>query len=243
MWIDDQVLKACAEPMAIQLWVPEAPMVVLGRGNRVDKEVNVRACVHDGIPIMKRLGGGGTVLLHSGCLIVSLGLWVQDFYANDRYFRLLNQSVIDSLQPDLPEVSFGQRGYSDIVVGHLKVAGTSLFRSRNFLLYQASLLVDMQIEWIEKYLAHPSLEPDYRKGRTHRDFLTDLESLGGCKAADWQQKLQVRLPLQLQKHFAEDLLVPQESQIPHVLSRVGEEWLKPEEIEAALETSNTNLNR
>jgi lipoate-protein ligase A len=234
MWIDDQVLKACARPLATEVWIPDAPMVVLGRGNKVEKEVNVRACVEDGIPILKRLGGGGTVLLHSGCLIVSLGLWVKEFYANDRYFRLLNQSVIDCLNQELPQLSFDQRGHSDIVHGQLKIAGTSLFRSRNYLMYQASILVDMQIDWIEKYLAHPSLEPDYRKGRSHRDFLTDLGALGQKDVKRWQTIFDEQLPAFVDRNFAAEKIAPQVTQIPHVLSRVGEEWLKPEEIEAAL---------
>lgn len=234
MWIDDQVLKACARPLATEVWIPEAPMVVLGRGNKVEREVNVRACVDDGIPILKRLGGGGTVLLHSGCLIVSLGLWVKEFYANDRYFRLLNQSVIDCLNRELPQLSFDQRGHSDIVHGQLKIAGTSLFRSRNYLMYQASILIDMQIEWIEKYLAHPSLEPDYRKGRSHRDFLTDLGTLGQKDVKLWRDIFIENLPVYVEKNFAAEKIEPQDAQIPHVLSRVGEEWLKPEEIAAAL---------
>lgn len=234
MWIDDQVLKACARPLATEVWIPEAPMVVLGRGNKVEKEVNVRACVEDGIPILKRLGGGGTVLLHSGCLIVSLGLWVKEFYANDRYFRLLNQSVIDCLNRELPQLAFDQRGHSDIVHGQLKIAGTSLFRSRNYLMYQASILIDMQIEWIEKYLAHPSLEPDYRKGRSHRDFLTDLGTLGQNDVERWRDIFVENLPAFVDRNFAAEKIAPQDAQIPHVLSRVGEEWLKPEEIEAAL---------
>jgi lipoate-protein ligase A len=234
MWIDDQVLKACARPLATEVWIPDAPMVVLGRGNKVEKEVNVRACVEDGIPILKRLGGGGTVLLHSGCLIVSLGLWVKEFYANDRYFRLLNQSVIDCLNQELPQISFDQRGHSDIVHGQLKIAGTSLFRSRNYLMYQASILVDMQIDWIEKYLAHPSLEPDYRKGRSHRDFLTDLGTLGQKDVKRWRTIFDEQLPAFVDRNFAAEKIEPQDAQIPHVLSRVGEEWLKPEEIAAAL---------
>jgi lipoate-protein ligase A len=234
MWIDDQVLKACALPLASEVWIPTTPMVVLGRGNKVEKEVNVHACVRDGIPILKRLGGGGTVLLHSGCLIVSLGLWVKEFYANDRYFRLLNQSVIDCLNVELPQQAFDQRGHSDIVQGHRKVAGTSLFRSRNFLLYQASILVDMQIDWIEKYLAHPSLEPDYRQGRRHRDFLTDLGTLGQPDVSHWHRLLQTELPGFVERNFAGERIPPQDVQIPHVLSRIGEEWLKPEEIQAAL---------
>jgi lipoate-protein ligase A len=92
----------------------------------------------------------------------------------------------------------------------------------------------MQIDWIEKYLAHPSLEPDYRKGRSHRDFLTDLGTLGQKDVKRWQAIFDEQLPAFVDRNFAAEKIEPQDAQIPHVLSRVGEEWLKPEEIEAAL---------
>ena len=52
-----------------------------------------------------------------------------------------------------------------------------MFRSRNYLLYQASLLVDSKIDLISKYLAHPSKEPTYRKKRPHSDFLIGLSQI------------------------------------------------------------------
>lgn len=242
MWIDDQVLLACNEAMTVKCWVPERPTVVLGRGNKVAKEVKVRACIDDGIPIVKRLGGGGTVILHQGCLIISLGLWVKDFYANDRYFKALNSAVIDGLKLGLPAIDFGQRGFSDIVSGIHKCAGTSLFRSRNYLLYQASILVDMQLELIETYLAHPSAEPDYRKARTHRDFLVDLKGLGQGDLGYWQNEFKKNLPAAIEAHLLGELIESQPGQVPHVLGRVGEEWLQSEEILAALNL-DPNIDR
>ena len=233
MWIDDQVLTACDQAIAIKCWIPEKPIVVLGRANRIEKEVQVRACIKAGIPMVKRLGGGGTVVLHEGCVIVSLGLWVKDFYANDRYFSGLNSSVIDCLQHTLPSVNFAQRGHSDIVSGDRKCAGTSLFRSRNYLLYQASLLVDMRLNLIEFCLNHPTLEPDYRLGRQHKDFLVDLKSLGGGDSDLWCEALNKGLQPALLKYLKADLIEPQVAQIPHIKSRIGEQWLRQEEIDTA----------
>ena len=34
------------------------------------------------------------------------------------------------------------------------------------------------IWWIEKYLKHPSKEPDYRQGRKHSEFVTSLHESG-----------------------------------------------------------------
>jgi lipoate---protein ligase len=72
-------------------------VVVLGSSNQPDVEVQVNNCQRDGIPILKRYGGGGTVLLYDGCVIVSLGLWVRQHYQNKLYFECLNQAVIEAL--------------------------------------------------------------------------------------------------------------------------------------------------
>ena len=33
---------------------------------------------------------------------------------------------------------------------------------------------------MERYLQHPPREPDYRRGRSHRDFMGDLATLAGA---------------------------------------------------------------
>src|SRR5687768_7349763 len=94
MWIDDQVLKESHLDLCLKSWIPSEPVVVLGRSNKRRTEANRDRCEQDGIPILKRLGGGGTVILHDECLVVSCGLWVRDYYKNDLYFRNLNQALI-----------------------------------------------------------------------------------------------------------------------------------------------------
>lgn len=222
MWIDDQVLSECEKNICLKLWVPTDPVVVLGRSNRLSVEVNQEACEREGIPVLKRLGGGGTVVLHAGCLIVSCGLWVRDYYKNDLYFRLLNQSVIDVLESETKSVSFGQRGFSDIVEGEKKIAGTSLFRSRHFLMYQASILVDAKIEMIEAYLQHPSAEPDYRKGRSHRDFVSDLKAYSPHAPADWLKIFEEKLEERILSRFEEERIEAVPAQQPHIKGRIGE---------------------
>lgn len=126
MWIDDQVLMESHQDICLKTWVPNEAVVVLGRSNKRGTEANRAACEADAVPILKRLGGGGTVILHDQCLVVSCGLWVKDYYKNDLYFRHLNQSIIDVFQSQLPAQGFTQRGYSDIVLGDKKLVGTSL---------------------------------------------------------------------------------------------------------------------
>lgn len=198
-------------------------MVVLGRSNQIDKEVNAAACANHEVPILRRYGGGGTVVLYPGCLIVSVGTWVKSQYDNDYYFRKLNQSIIDAIHMRQPELALEQKGHSDIVCGQKKIAGTSLFRSRHYLLYQASLIVEMDLEKIESYLKHPSREPDYRKGRGHRDFLSSLsaESNQNETCSQWEEHFQICYPKCLKRCLENEVVEPQWDHIKHLLKRAS----------------------
>jgi lipoate-protein ligase A len=119
-------------------------------------------------------------------------------------------------------LSFDQRGYSDIVIHDKKCVGTSLFRSRNYLLYQASLLIDLDVAAIERYLAHPSAEPDYRKGRRHRDFLCGLREHTPLSPQQWREIFVRELEPHLEETLRHDLIDPRVDQMPHLHSRMGE---------------------
>jgi lipoate-protein ligase A len=38
----------------------------------------------------------------------------------------------------------------------------------------SSILISAPIDEIERYLKHPTDEPDYRRSRSHREFITDV---------------------------------------------------------------------
>jgi lipoate-protein ligase A len=83
-----------------------------------------------------------------------------------------------ALIADALRAAFGipavQRGTGDLCLGDRKFLGSSLFRRRRLLFYQASLLVSADLTLLDRYLAHPSREPEYRRGRPHADFVVNL---------------------------------------------------------------------
>lgn len=221
MWIDDELLERCAERLVVSTWVPESPLVVLGSSNVAEAEVEVERCAKDGIPVLKRYGGGGTVLLHSGCVVASVGAWVRQPFQNKFYFERLNQALIDALADSWPACSgLGQRGLSDIVHGDRKIAGTSLFRSRNYLLYQVSLLVEADVAAIGLYLKHPTKEPDYRKGRSHASFLAGLSDVvPGLDAETCRMRLESAFSDCLERQLEGELIAPETAQFPALTAR------------------------
>lgn len=227
MWIDDQVIEQCEHQHTLKIWIPETFKVVLGSGNKVDTEVIEASCKKNGIPVLKRYGGGGTVLLHPKCVIVSYGTWVKSPFNNSVYFRLINEAVIDALANKWPIFSdLSHAGISDIAYKDKKICGTSMFRSRNYLLYQASILIETNIEEIETYLSHPSKEPDYRKGKSHRDFLTSLNEIDSSAQVSFvKEQLESQLQKELNKKLIDELEIPLKKHIPYLLKRakVGRE--------------------
>ena len=221
MWIDDQILVRAREDLVVHCFVPDANSVVLGCSNKPQLEVDQEFCQKAGIPVLRRYGGGGTVVLYPGCVVISVGVWVRDQYENAWYFRSLNQSVIDLLRELYPEHAegFGQKGISDITYDERKIAGTSLFRSKNYLLYQASLLVDCDFELISGCLTHPSREPEYRGGRPHKEFLFGLSSLASHGVQEVCIRIGQKLPNQIRDRLNPRLIASQPGHIKHLMKR------------------------
>jgi lipoate-protein ligase A len=220
MWIDDRILERCDEPLALQAWVPESPMVVLGASNQVDIEVNAANCLRKNIPILKRYGGGGTVVLYPGCVVLSLGTWVRQDFQNQFYFQHLNRAFISVLEKWTGQNQLHQDGVSDIVGGSKKLVGTSLFRSRNYLLYQASLLVHLDLELIDECLQHPSREPEYRKGRSHGSFLKGFDTYNsGLSVNEVAEQTRLTYSSFLKESMGSELISPIESQFKNILQR------------------------
>lgn len=163
--------------LQVVLSVPDAWSVVMGASGKADREVHIDALEADGVPLLKRRGGGGTVLLGPNTLVICVRAWVPHLFRNLGYFAAINRALIDALTELIP-CEFAQRGISDIAVDQRKVVGSSIFRRKHLLVYQASLLVDLDIARIDRYLKHPPKEPDYRLGRSHVEFVTSLRALG-----------------------------------------------------------------
>ncbi|NLC49283.1 MAG: hypothetical protein GX762_02810, partial [Bacteroidales bacterium] len=75
-------------------------------------------------------------------------------------------------------VNFSTKGISDIAMGEKKIMGSSMYRGKGKLFYHAVLNFDEPSTTFQKYLKHPSNEPDYRKGRMHHEFVTSLTETG-----------------------------------------------------------------
>ncbi|MBM4069563.1 MAG: lipoate--protein ligase family protein [Planctomycetes bacterium] len=159
----------------LRLWEWQLPLVVLGAACPIASDVDRAACDRDGVPIMRRASGGGTVVLGRGCLCFSLVL----SYDRDPALREVRSSyqfilgqVRDALSALVPGVTLA--GTSDLAWGDRKFSGNSQQRKRRHLLHHGTILHDFDLTLSDRYLRMPSRQPDYRRQRPHAAFLTNL---------------------------------------------------------------------
>ncbi len=160
-----------------RVYEPRQRVVVLGAAGAAAADVHQAAARAAGVPIRRRRGGGGTVLLTPGQLVVALVTEVDHPHRNRAYARVINDWFIDALRRR-GVTGVEQRGISDLAIGDRKIVGSSVFRRRRVLFFQASLLVNNDPAEFERYLAFPVRVPDYRGGRSHREFCTTLAAAG-----------------------------------------------------------------
>jgi lipoate-protein ligase A len=141
----------------------------MGSSERAEQVVNVAACARLGVDVLKRCTGGGGVLNYS------LVMPAPDHFDLKSGFRQGTDVVCALL------AAFGvtgtPEGTSDVAVGNRKISGNAQARRWKAMLVHGTLLVDFDFDLAEKVLRHPLREPEYRRRRSHRDFMVTLCSL------------------------------------------------------------------
>ncbi len=188
---DDDLIRATRdEPSSrVRVYGWSGVAVVIGRGGKQELELereNIRA---DGVTVYKRSGGGCSVILDPGNLIISLGLPLSGVGGITTAFNAISNWLIGCLEESgLPGVS--RQGVSDLTISEKKIGGSCIYRTKGVLYYSTTLLANHDQGLVDRYLKHPPREPDYRRGRVHRRFMTSLAAEGlNPDPTFWQAQL------------------------------------------------------
>lgn len=160
----------------IWLWEPDELVCVLGAGTPAT-DVDLALCRATDVPVYRRKGGGGAVILSPGCLIITAAYDATQKPFASQWIMPIAEAIARAVAAMGVEGTT-VRGLGDVAIGERKILGSSLYASRKVALYQGSLLVHSDLDLIPNYLPHPSKEPDYRRGRDHLNFVTSLEREG-----------------------------------------------------------------
>lgn len=160
----------------IWLWEPERAECVLGAGTPAT-DVDLALCAATDVPVYRRKGGGGAVILSPGNLIITACYDGSRKTFATQWIMPIAEAIARAIT-SLGVEGVHVRGLGDVAIGERKILGSSLYANRKIALYQGSLIVSSDLDLIPHYLPHPSKEPDYRRGRSHLDFVTSLARAG-----------------------------------------------------------------
>jgi len=161
---------------ALRFWEYPDHAVVLGAGGSVAIDVDREACDRDGVPILRRSSGGGTVLLGRGCLLFSLIVnyrragELRDVNASYRWILGRVRTALFALE------DMQHSGVSDLAINDVKFSGNAQQRKARSVLHHGTILYGFDLLAVAKYLKPPERMPAYRDGRPHAEFVRNLSA-------------------------------------------------------------------
>ena len=196
----DEALLEAAEAgelgAVLRLWESPRYFVALGYTNTAETEVHVERCREANVPILRRCSGGGTVLQGPGCFNYSLIAPIDpegtgNVESTNRFVMERHRGACERLFGRTVKVA----GHTDLVVEDpsgvdLKFSGNAQRRKSRYFLFHGTILLHMDLNEVSRLLRPPSKEPEYRSGRPHSDFVTNVgvtrADLTGALVREWE---------------------------------------------------------
>ena len=165
----------------LRVWEMPKVCVVVGRSSRIEQEVQLESCRQDGVPVLRRMSGGASIVAGPGCFMYSVLLSL-DRRPECRALDIAHKTVMEKTRDGLlralaihgVQLPLGIQGVCDLTISNRKISGNSLRIKRRWLMYHGTLLIDFPLDAISRYLATPPKQPEYRERRTHDEFVVSL---------------------------------------------------------------------
>lgn len=193
--LDEALLEGCETGRtgaALRFWESPVSFVVVGYANAAAREVDLDACRALGVPVLRRISGGGTVVQGPGCLNYTLVVPIATDPAWEG-ITTTNQRVMEvhaHVTSQLLGREVRREGDTDLAVGGVKFSGNAQRRKLRSLVFHGTFLLDFDLALIERLLPMPSRQPGYRQERAHGAFVANVPleraALKAALAAAWQ---------------------------------------------------------
>ncbi len=171
--LEEALLRADQENYCLVNAGSSQEAIVMGISSKVEDHLDIERIKKEKVPVIKRFSGGGTVYVDADTLFVTF---------------ILNKDALDISPFPEPILKWGERFYKDIfkedsfalkendyVLGNKKIGGNAKYIRKDRWLLHTSFLWDFSQEKMN-LLQNPEKAPDYRKKRSHEDFLTPLKN-------------------------------------------------------------------
>jgi len=194
------------------------PTALIGRHQDLSREVNLEFCAEDGVGTVRRITGGGAIYLDES----QLG-WELVFHRSSLGIAALPdlaREICNAAAAGLSELGISAkfRPRNDIEVGGRKISGTGGFFDGDVLIYQGTVLVDMNPAQMVRALNIPAAKVAKHNLDTAEQRVVTLKELLGDKMPEMKT-----IKAALIKGFTEGLGITAE---PGEISDAEEELAK-----------------
>ncbi|HSX10673.1 MAG TPA: lipoate--protein ligase family protein [Chlamydiales bacterium] len=144
----------------------------MGISGQPEALLNLPTVERDQIPIIKRFSGGGTVIVDENTLFITFIMAKEHIDVAPFPEPILRWSA--DLYRDAWKIPQFHLRENDYCIGEKKCGGNAQYIKKDRWLHHTSFLWD----YSEENMAHlrlPEKRPQYRKDRSHSDFLTRLK--------------------------------------------------------------------
>lgn len=180
---DDPLGESMLDPSEpwLRVYEPRDVRLVIGRHQDPARELLIEHAQADGVPMHRRVSGGGAVVLAPGMVVVAARL-VNAELGTTCYLDRMNTALAPAVR-SVCGVAPVCRGHGDLAMTgadgvERKVLGASLRQTSKLVYYLGVFLVQDAVPLMQRYLASPSRQPEYRAGRGHEAFCTHLSAFG-----------------------------------------------------------------
>ena len=188
----------------LRLWELASPCVVLGRASKWREEIRQAACERDGVPVLRRVSGGATIIAGPGCLMYSVLISYQHrpaWRALDVAHREVMNRIRDAVQAATElfqlKLQIAIDGTCDLTIGGRKISGNAMRCKRNWMIYHGTIMYAMPLKLLSDYLQEPTRQPDYRMKRAHETFVANLlQPANGVLPTAFRAELERQLVIQ-----------------------------------------------
>ncbi len=177
MAVDEAMLLEAEEPtLRLYTWTPTT--VSIGYFQSLRETVNTEEAEKRGIPVVRRISGGGAVMHQEMGEVTYSIVAPQEMFPGSikESYRAILSGLLETLS--LLGLEAEIQGFQDVVVGGRKISGSAQARKRGWILQHGTLLVDPDLEAMFSVLRVPGLKLSDKGLAEARKRVTSLYELG-----------------------------------------------------------------
>jgi lipoate-protein ligase A len=177
---DEALLDQCADGAGaefLRFWESPVHFVVLGFSGQLLKEIRAEGCAARGVPVLRRVSGGGTVLQGPGVLNYAVVMRPGSVHEASSV-RGAHRFVLGKVAGAVASLTGEEvrlEGDSDLAIAGWKISGNAQRRKGRAVVVHGTILLGLDFSIVEDVLPLPDRRPEYREARGHTEFMRNLK--------------------------------------------------------------------